>query len=271
VQIKASMTQKKKIGLVLSGGGMHGFAQIGAIKILEQYGIKPDLIVGSSIGAIIGAASASGKSMIEIEEAVFKTNLFKLIQPTLGQGLIKGERIVKFVLKTINAEKFEDLKTKLVINATNLSKGEEVSFEKGNLITPLNASIAIPGVFAPVEHNGNLLVDGGFYDVAPLHLANKMDVIILIEVSKLDYKIHPKSGVIDIMKQSIINLQQRILELNLEAHRTTHEVLVITPNVSKYSLFEYRKEKQREMIKIGEEEAKKVLSDIRAKKILGLK
>lgn len=262
------MNRKKRIGLVLSGGAMHGFAQLGALKVLNEYNIEPDLIVGSSVGALIGAAIASGRSAKEIEEAALKENLVKLIQPTFGPGLIKGEKIVKFILSIIKAEKFEDLKIKLIVNATNISKGKEVIFEKGHLLTPLNASIAIPGVFVPVQHEGNLLVDGGVYDVCPIHLAEKMDIIILIDVSNLDYKITPKSGVVDIMKQSLVGLQQRVIELNLDAHRRTNEIIYISPNVSEYSLFEYRKSKQREMVKIGEETAKKVLSDIRAKKIL---
>lgn len=263
------MNRKKRIGLVLSGGAMHGFAQLGALKVLNEYNIEPDLIVGSSVGALIGAAIASGKSAKEIEEAVLKENIVKLIQQTLGPGLIKGEKIVKFVLKIIAVNKFEDLKTKLVINATNISEGKEVVFDKGHLLTPLNASIAIPGVFVPAQHEGTLLVDGGVYDLCPIHLAEKMDVIILIDVSKLDYKITPKSGVVDIMKQSLVNIQQRVIELNLDAHRRTNEIIYINPDVSEYSLFEYRKSKQREMVKIGEETARKVLSDLRAKKILG--
>jgi NTE family protein len=264
------MTTNKKIGLVLSGGAMHGFAQLGALRVLNEYNIKPDLIVGSSIGALIGAVIASGKTMTEVEDAVLKENLVTLIQPAMGQGLVKGEKIVKFILRTINVEKFEDLKTKLIINATNITKGEEIIFEKGNMLTALNASIAIPGMFVPVQHNGDLLVDGGFYDVLPIHLANKMDIIIVIDVSKLNYKINPKSGVMDIMKQSVANLQQRVIELNLEAHRKTHEIIRIIPNVSEYGLFEYKRSRQKEMIKIGEEEARKVLSDLRARRILDI-
>jgi NTE family protein len=264
------MSQKKKIGLILSGGGMHGFAELGALKVLEELNIKPDLIVGCSVGSLVGAAMAAGSSAKEIEDAVLKTNLFKLIQPTMGQGLVRGERIVHFILHLIKAEKFEDLKTKLIINATNISKGEEVIFEKGHLLTPLNASISIPGFFAPVLHDGDLLVDGGFYDSAPIHHAKKMDIIIIIDVSNLNFGIHPKSGIIDIFQQSIVNLQQRIVQLNLDTYSRTHEIIIISPDVSKFSLFEYKKERQKEMIKIGEAEARKVLSDMRAKRILGI-
>lgn len=264
----SSMIQRKKIGLVLSGGGMHGFAHIGVLRVLEEKGIKADLIVGSSIGALTGVLLASGKNSSEIEKLFLEASMIKLMRPTIGKGLFRGETIVKYVLDKIKTDKFDDLKTPLVINATNISKGTEVTFKKGNLFMPLNASIAIPGAFIPVEHNGDLLVDGGFYDVSPMHLADDMDVIIVIEVSRLDYKITPKSGILDIMKQSIANLQQRIIQLNYEAHKKSHEVILITPNVAEYSIFEYRKEKHKEMIKIGEETAKTILGDIRARKIL---
>jgi NTE family protein len=264
------MATKKKIGLVLSGGGMHGFAQIGAIKVLEKYNIKPDLIVGSSVGALVGAVLAAGLKMDDVEDALLNENLLKLIKPTFGPGLIKGEAISRFALRTIKVSKFDELKTRLIINATNLSKSKEVVFEKGPLLPALTASISIPGIFTPVNHNDDLLVDGGFYDVIPLHLAEDMDIIIIIDVSNLDYKITPKSGVLDIMKQSVVNLQRRIIELNLRAHVKTHEILMICPNVSEYSMFEYKRSRQKEMIKLGEDEARKVLGDIRARKILGL-
>jgi NTE family protein len=262
------MNGKKKIALVLSGGGMHGFAQIGALKVLEKHGIKPDLIVGSSVGALLGAALAAGKSTSEIEKAVMAENLVKLIQPTIGQGLVKGEKIAKFILRVINAHNFEDLQTHLIINATNISKAEEIIFEKGSMLTALTASISIPGMFAPVHHNGDLLVDGGFYDVLPVHLARKMDLIIAIDVSKLDYRINPNSGVLDIMKQSVANLQQRVTSLNLEAHKKSNHIILITPDVSRFSLFEYRTDKQKEMMQIGEETAIKILEDPKIKKLL---
>ena len=123
----------KKIGLVLSGGSTHGFAQIGALKILEEQGINPDLIVGCSVGSLIGAAIASGKSMEEIEKAVLKENIITFLQPHIGtSGLIKGDKIVNFLLKNIKMKTFEDLKTKLIVNSTDLRSGKEIVFEKGD-------------------------------------------------------------------------------------------------------------------------------------------
>ncbi|MGV8169342.1 MAG: patatin-like phospholipase family protein [Candidatus Nanoarchaeia archaeon] len=262
----------KKIGLVLSGGATHGFAQIGALKILEEKGIKPDLIVGCSVGSLLGAALASGKSMKEIEKAVLDVNMVTLLKPNLyGAGFIKGEKIVEFLLKTINVKTFEDLKIDLIVNATNLKTGEEIVFKKGNLLPALSASIAVPGIFAPIKHEENLLVDGGFHNIVPLHLAKEMDILIIIDVSKVDEEINSKSNIITILKQSIVNLQQHIIDLKLRAAPKKQKIIIIKPAVTKYGLMEYKKSRYNEMIKIGEKEAEKVLGEKNTKKILGIK
>ncbi|MGV8162874.1 MAG: patatin-like phospholipase family protein [Candidatus Nanoarchaeia archaeon] len=262
---------KKKIGLVLSGGATHGFAQIGAIKILEEKGIVPDLIVGCSVGSLIGAALASGKSIKDIEEGVKKKNIMTFLQPNLGtSGLIKSEKIVDFVLNLIHVKNFEDLKTKLIVNASELKSGKEIIFEKGDLKLALSASISIPGLFVPIKHEHKILVDGGFNEICPIHLAKDVDIIILIDVSDVDFEGTENSHSLKILAQSIVNLQQHIVELTLKNPPKDVDIIVIRPDVSKYSLMEIKKSTHKEMIKLGEEEATKVLNSERSKKLLGL-
>jgi len=264
-------TDKKKIGLVLSGGATHGFAQIGALKVLEEYNIKPDVIVGCSVGSLVGAAMASGKTMDEIEKAVLKENFITFFSPSLGkQGLMNSERIVKFLLKTIKVDKFEDLNTKLIVNATNLTKGGEKVFEDGDLLPALRASISIPGIFAPVVYENDILIDGGFYDITPIHLAKDMDTIIIIDVSKVHDNITTKSSILSIIKQSAVNLQQRVININIKRYSETHNIILIRPSVSKFGLFEYKSSSHREMLRIGEEEARKVLESDDARNALNL-
>jgi NTE family protein len=112
------MSSKNKIAIVLSGGSMHGFAEIGALKVIQKLGIKPDLIVGCSVGALIGAFLSAEKSMDELEKSLLKENIISFIQPTLGKGgLIRPEKIVRFVIKNSGASSFEQLKTKLIVNS----------------------------------------------------------------------------------------------------------------------------------------------------------
>ncbi|MFA6073407.1 MAG: patatin-like phospholipase family protein [Candidatus Woesearchaeota archaeon] len=261
----------KKIGLVLSGGATHGFAQIGVIKILEEQGIILDLIVGCSVGSLVGVSLSSGKKMEEIEKLMLKESIFTFLTPSMGtQGLIKSEKIVTFLLKNINVTTFEDLKIKLIVNSTNLKNGEEIVFEKGPLLPALSASISIPGIFTPIQHEDKLLIDGGFYEIAPLHLAKDMDVIILIDVSKFDNDITTKSNMLSILKQSVANLQQHVIDLSINNLPKHQELILIRPDISQFRSFEYKKANYLAMIKLGENSAKKILSEERTRKILNL-
>jgi NTE family protein len=130
--------------------------------------------------------------------------------------------------------------------------------------------MAVPGIFNPVRYENKLLVDGGFYNIAPVHLAKDADIIILIDVSQTEDDITEKSSILTVLKQSIANLQQQIVTETLKKEAEEKTIIIIRPDVSKYSLMEYRKSAYREMIKIGEEEAEKILNLPENKKILEL-
>lgn len=177
--------QNKTIGLVLSGGGVRGMGHIGMLKVLQERGITATVISGSSVGALVGALYA-GKSSIEDMLAFFKeTPLFKYNFLTINKpGLVDTERYYPIFEQYIPFRDFESLHKELFVIATNLQKGVEEVFSRGELIMPLLASAALPPVFSPVEMNNTLYADGGIMNNFPSEpLAGKADFIIGSNVS----------------------------------------------------------------------------------------
>ena len=193
-----------RIGLALGGGGARGFAHILALEVLDTHGIKPAVIAGTSMGSIMGALYASGLSGGEIRSLVDSHTITRrdrlkdvfrkrsdLIQwlsflrfSWSKQGLFRADRVLKYLLGRVNVESFEQLKTPLRVVATDFHSVEKVVFDSGELEPALQASISIPGVFTPVEHEGRILVDGGVVDNLPYHLLlDECDLVIAVDVS----------------------------------------------------------------------------------------
>ena len=185
------MIKNKKVGLVLGSGSAKGLSHIGVIKFLKEMDIKIDYIVGSSIGAMIGGAYAAGISINEIEDIALKTDLassVKYFLPTISKsGLISGTKVKKFIEDTVGDIEIENLKIPFVATATDIFTGEEIDFNKGNLVEAIRASISVPIIFQPVVHNDQILVDGGLANPLPINVACKMgaDFIIAVNVIPL--------------------------------------------------------------------------------------
>ncbi len=177
--------QSKKIGLVLSGGGIRGMAHIGLLKAMHERHIKADIISGTSIGALVGALYANGNTVDEMlqffkETPLFQYNFFTFNKP----GLIDTERYFKIFKKHFPENSFEVLDKKLFVIATDLQNGEEAVFESGELIHALLASAALPPVFSPVEIEGMLYADGGVMNNFPKEYVDGIsDFIIGCNVS----------------------------------------------------------------------------------------
>ena len=193
-----------RIGLALGGGGARGFAHILALEILDAHGITPTVIAGTSMGSIIGALYASGLSGAQVRvlvdrHTITRRDRFKdvfrkrsdLIQwlsfarPAWSRkGLFRADRVLRYLLGRIDVETFEQLKIPLRVVATDYHRVEKVVFDAGELQPAIQASISIPGVFTPVEHEGRVLVDGGVVDNLPYHLLfDECDLVIAIDVS----------------------------------------------------------------------------------------
>jgi NTE family protein len=175
---------KPRIGLALGSGSARGWAHIGIIRALEQAGIKPDLVCGTSIGALVGAAYATGE-LDRFEHWVlglkFK-DVVGFMDVSLGGGLLKGERLMDFFRRSYVDRPIEELAMPFAAVATSLHTGAEVWLRQGSTVDAVRASIALPGLFAPVLREGTVLVDGGLVNPVPVSLARAMGADIVIAV-----------------------------------------------------------------------------------------
>ncbi len=193
------------IGLALGGGGVRGLAHILILEALDDLGIKPSLLAGTSMGAIIGALYASGMSGKEIRERINqhlilkddtwrdiiakKADLLKWVTAFSAEfqrgGLLKTQRFFEYLFSEIGKRTFEELEIPLLVVAADYWAKEEVVFETGDLLPALQASMAVPGVFAPVAFADKVLVDGGVVNLVPYDLlAARVDFTIAVDVSK---------------------------------------------------------------------------------------
>ncbi len=174
-----------RIGLALSGGAARGIAHVGVLKYLEERSLRPACIAGTSAGSIVGSLYCSGKTvnqLVEIASTMSWKDMLSFSFPR--KGLIDSSRLLKILKEHLGDITFTDLDIPLVVNAVDLSSGEEVVIEKGPVAESVQASCAIPGIFTPVKWNDYLLVDGGLLDNLPArHLQDrKMDYIIAVNV-----------------------------------------------------------------------------------------
>ncbi|MGE4489295.1 MAG: patatin-like phospholipase family protein [Kiritimatiellales bacterium] len=221
-----------KIGLALGGGGARGLAHIHVLEVLDELGVRPHRIAGTSIGALLGALYASGLSGREIRDIICAwqpprpekrgglldrhdlRRWASLIDPSFGRsGLLKGEKVIRFLAETIRCTTFEKLEIPLYVTAADFGDASEVVFKSGDLLSAVRASIAIPGVFTPVERNGRLLLDGGVVNPLPYNLLQKeCDLVIAVDVGgvrEVDEKHRPTFfdtiiGGFEIMEASMI-------------------------------------------------------------------
>ncbi len=179
------MGKKYKYGLVLSGGGTRGFAHLGAIKALEENGIKPGIISGVSAGSIVGALYADGKGAEAALKSLLNKNLLGFLRLVFPKkGLLKMTGFERTLKKTLNARTFEELSIPLIIHAVNINTVEYTRFEKGDLVQAIKASSSIPIVFPPVDIDGYQYLDGGIVNNFPVEpLVDKCDTVIGINVN----------------------------------------------------------------------------------------
>ncbi|MFA7001638.1 MAG: patatin-like phospholipase family protein [Candidatus Omnitrophota bacterium] len=181
------------IGLALGSGAAHGLAHIGVLKVLEEEGIRPDVIAGASIGALIGALWAAGQSAADIEgiaKSINPKNGFRqlvgfrdLAFPTIG--FLKGNQICRFLRPYLAGRTFQDLRVPLKIVATDFFTSEEVVLDSGDVLDAVRASIAIPGIFEPFYYRGRYLLDGGVIDPLPVRVLAQMGIKKIIAVNAL--------------------------------------------------------------------------------------
>jgi NTE family protein len=175
------------VGLVLGGGSARGWAHIGVIQVLEEAGVRLDLVCGTSIGALVGAAYAAGEleRFAQWVRAMRVKDVVALMDVGLTGGVIKGDRLIEYVRATFVDRPIEDLPMPFAAVATALHSGAEVWLRDGSTVEAVRASIALPGLFAPVPRDGAMLVDGGLVNPVPVSLGRAMgaDVVIAVDLS----------------------------------------------------------------------------------------
>lgn len=176
--------RRPRIGVALGGGSARGWAHIGVLMALEEAGIRPDVIAGTSIGALVGAVHAGGQlpAFEEWVRTLTRRDVMSLMDFQFGSGMLKGVRLMDFLRNRFSNADIEELAIPFGATATALETGAEVWLRSGSTIDAVRASIALPALFTPVHHEGRLLVDGGLVNPVPVSLARAMEAEIVIAV-----------------------------------------------------------------------------------------
>jgi NTE family protein len=180
----------RKVGLALSGGGARGLAHIGVIKVLERENVPIDLLAGTSMGGIVAALYATGLSAPEMEQVARRISsprqLLTLVDRTLPRrGLLQGRKVVEYLAQWLGELTFDQLKIPLALVAADLNGCQKVVLQEGSVLDAVRATIALPGLLAPLEREGQLLVDGGLMDNLPVDIVRQMgaDVVIAVDIA----------------------------------------------------------------------------------------
>ena len=178
------MQRKPRIGLALGAGGARGWAHVGVIRALGERGIQADIVCGTSMGALVGAAYAAGE-LERLEDWALSLGwreVFGLMDFTWRGGLIRGRKLFEFMRERFGLQDVASLPMPYGAVATELGTGREVWLRDGQVLDAVRASIAIPGVFAPVLRDGELLVDGGLVNPVPVSMCRALGADIVIAV-----------------------------------------------------------------------------------------
>lgn len=227
------MNKPYKTGLVLSGGGTRGFAHLGLIAALFEKGIKPDVISGTSAGAIVGAFIAGGKTPEQILEMLKKGWFFKYTKLHIPiDGLLKLDGLKEVIQTEIEAKNIEDLKIPFFATVSNLNKGTVEYKNKGPLGEIVLASSSIPILFSPVIINGETYVDGGLMDNIPIKpIQNKCKQIIVSNISP----INPKAKIKNLVQIATRTFYMSVIG-NVEEIKKQASVFVEPEGIDEYDI-----------------------------------
>ncbi len=257
--------QKFNIGLVLSGGGARGFAHLGVIEALNEVGIIPDVIAGTSAGALAGAMYCDGFSPREILKIMNSHSRFNLVRPTMpNDGLLQISGIEKILDSNLRSKTFEELKIPLYVTTTDLNNGKAVYFSKGPLLQPLIASSSIPILFKPVIINGIYYVDGGVMDNLPVKPIRELcNLIIGSYVNPVGYE-EKISGLMQIAERTFL----LSLSKEVSAKWKKFDFFVAPLKLKTYGILD--PEKADDVFEIGYHETKEQLKTDKIKSLFSL-
>ena len=188
VTSKPAAMRKPVLALALGGGAARGFAHVGALQALDAAGIRPDIVVGTSAGSVVGAIYASGlrgDALRQAAENVEQTSITDWQLPLFNRGVLRGVSLERFINQQVGNRNIQSMPIRLGIVATDLQSGEGILFRSGNTGQAVRASSAVPGVFEPVRIGNRDYVDGGLVAPVPVLYARQMgaDVVVAIDIS----------------------------------------------------------------------------------------
>lgn len=255
--------EKFKTGLVLSGGGARGFAHLGVLQALHEAGIYPDIISGTSAGALVGVLYCDGHSPDKILGMMKRHSKLDYMRPVLPRdGILQITGLTKLLQANLTAQKFEDLKKPLVVCATDLNNGKPVYFSKGELVTAVIASSSIPVLFKPVIINNIYYVDGGVLDNLPVKpIENKCNFLAGSFVNPVGYE-KSATGLITIAVRTFMLNQAR----EVEEKGKKFDIIIAPPELTKFGILEV--EKADELFNMGYKKTKDKLKDPAIQKII---
>lgn len=249
-----------RIGLALGGGAARGFAHIGVIQVLEENGLRPDLVVGTSAGSLVAALYASGKTPAELasladvmDEAAITDWAFP------GRGLIRGEALARFVREHTGGRAIEQMKLPLGIVATDLDSGQPILFQRGDPGVAVRASSAVPAVFQPVRIGTREYVDGGLVAPVPVRFARQMgaELVIAVDISAVP----DGNATGDVMRMLLQTFA--IMGRSINQYELREADLVLRPRLAGVSGADFAARKR--SILAGREAASAMLAELRGK------
>jgi NTE family protein len=258
------MVEKKyDIGLVLSGGGARGFAHLGVIKALNEAGIYPDVVSGTSAGALVGVLYADGYTPDEILHLMNGGSRLDFMRPALPrEGLLQINAVMKILRSALRAKNFEELKIPLFVSATDLNNGKAVYFSKGDIFDPVIASASIPVLFQPVKIDDISYVDGGVLDNLPVRpIEDRCRILIGSFVNPVGY-MEKISGLINIAERTfMLSMSKEIYEKSKKFN-----LFIAPPELRNYKILD--PEKSIELFNIGYNATKEKLKEFNFEELL---
>jgi NTE family protein len=240
--------QRPRVGVVLSGGGARGLAHIGVLKVFEREGVPVDLVVGTSVGAIVGALYASGVPSAEIEkmatvvgwDQLTDLSSAKVVRLLVSERLLSTQKMETYLKDRIGEKQFADLKTEFACLATDVRTGEGIVIREGSVALAARASATMPGIFEPVPFRHRLLIDGGVVDNVPTAVARRLGAELLICLYvPADLSRHNVSNVLTMLTQALYIQGQVVSEDQIK-----RADFVIKPDVSEISALELWRSKE---------------------------
>jgi len=209
-----------RIGLALGGGAARGFAHVGVIAVLEEAGLKPQLVVGTSAGSLVAALYASGKTSAQLQQTALNMEEVAITDwmlPIFSRGMFRGDALARYVNDLVANRTMENMAIPLGIVATDLNSGQAVLFQRGDTGTAVRASSAVPAVFLPVKISGREYVDGGLVSPVPVRFARQMgaDVVVAVDISSPPEG-NPASDTLQILLQTFAIMGKSINQYELK-------------------------------------------------------